>query len=116
MSASKAGAPPTVIATYRVQKAREKEFLELLGRHHPALLELGLVTPDPPVVYRAEEEDGAPTYFEIFTWASGDAPNIAHETPEVMAIWEPMGALVEERGGRPSLEFPHVERVEPPRA
>ena len=36
---------------------------------------------------------------------------LAHESPEVMAIWEPMGALCEERDGRPSMEVPHVERM-----
>lgn len=104
--------PTTVIATYRVQKAREKEFLELLERHHPTLVELGLATATPPTIYRHVDGAGAPTYFEIFTWAKADAANVAHETPEVMAIWEPMGALVEERDGRPKFEFPHVERVE----
>ena len=103
--------PPTVIAIYRAQKTREAEFRELLSRHHPTLLEVGLATPEPPVIYR-HEENGAPTYYEIFTWIDGNAPNVAHETPEVMALWEPMGELVEERGGLPKFEFPHVEKVQ----
>jgi len=32
-----------------------------------------------------------------------------HMSPEVMAVWEPMGALVEERDGRKAMEFPHVQ-------
>lgn len=102
--------PATVIATYRVRPDQEQRFLELLNRHHPALYGAGLVTADPPVVYK-NVEGGKPTYFEIFDWVDGDAPGIAHETPEVMAIWEPMGACVEERDGRPKFEFPHVERI-----
>ena len=31
---------------------------------------------------------------------------------EVMQVWEAMGALVEERDGKPMFEFPHVARVE----
>jgi hypothetical protein len=29
-----------------------------------------------------------------------------------MAIWEPMGALTESRGGRPAMEFPHVRPLD----
>jgi hypothetical protein len=29
-------------------------------------------------------------------WRDDEASNIAHQTPEIMAIWEPMGPLLEE--------------------
>jgi hypothetical protein len=32
----------------------------------------------------------------------------AHEHPEVLAIWEPMDTLCEQRNGKPNMEFPHV--------
>ena len=102
--------PATVIAIYRVQPDREAQVLEPLNRHHPTLHGAGLVTDEPPTVYKNVEK-GRPTYFEIFDWIDADAPRHAHETPEVMAIWEPMGACVEDRDGRPKFEFPHVERV-----
>ena len=35
--------------------------------------------------------------------------SVAHEHPEVMAIWEPMDKLTEQRDGRPNMEFPHVQ-------
>ncbi len=35
----------------------------------------------------------------------------AHQSPEVMAVWEAMGKHMEERLGRPAMEFPHVEPV-----
>ena len=35
----------------------------------------------------------------------------AHEHPDVLAIWEPMDPLLEERDGRTKWEFPHFERV-----
>ena len=106
--------PQTVIAIYRVRADQEDAFFELLKRHHPTLLELGLATEDPPVVYRGEERDPkGPIVFEIFSWKSADAPRVAHETPEVGQVWEAMGTMCEERGpGKPKFTFPHVERVE----
>ena len=97
----------TVMATYRVQSGKESEFEALLVRHWPTLSELGLVSEDPAQLYKGGEE-GAPVYYELFSWRSAEAVGVAHETPEVMAIWEPMGALVEEREGRPGMEFPHM--------
>jgi hypothetical protein len=47
---------------------------------------------------------------EIFTWVEGGFGQ-AHEHPDVLAIWEPMDPLLEERDGRPRWEFPHFERV-----
>jgi hypothetical protein len=49
---------------------------------------------------------------ELLTWKNAEAPNTAHELPEVMAVWEPMGMLCEKRDGRPPMEFPHVERIQ----
>ena len=101
----------TVICTYRVQRPREKDFLRLLRAHWPALRRLGLVTTEPSVAYRGEEERGHPFYVEIFTWKSARAVRGAHAHPEVAAIWEPMGTMCEPRGSRPAMEFPHVARV-----
>src|SRR5262249_48635156 len=42
---------------------------------------------------------------EIFDWKSAASAEVAHRSPEVMAIWEPMGALCE------AMEFPHFERI-----
>ena len=38
--------------------------------------------------------------------------NRAHEIPDVMAVWEPMGKLCEARDGRPAMEFPIVKPIE----
>ena len=100
--------PQTVIAIYRVQADKEEEFNGLLRKHYPALKAVGLVTDDEPVIYRGEERGGGPIVFEIFHWKNAEAPGIAHQLPEVMAVWEPMGALVEERDGKPKMQFPHV--------
>jgi hypothetical protein len=104
--------PTTAICLYRVQPAREDEFRELLRRHWPTLQRLGLATAERPQHFCGEEQDGGPIFVEIFRWASEAAADRAHEHPEVMAIWEPMGALTESRGGRPAMEFPHVRPLD----
>ena len=104
--------PPTAVCLYRVTPGRESDFTALLKRHWPTLQSLGLVTDDRPLHYRGAERDGRPLFVEIFTWKSDEASRIAHEHPEVMAIWEPMDRLTEGRAGRPNMEFPHVARVQ----
>lgn len=94
-----------VICTYRVRVAAEPEFRSLLARHSRALHELGFVTDDESIVLRRIDE---PTYVEIFTWVEGGFEQ-AHEHPDVLAIWEPMEPLLEDRGGQPKWEFPHYQ-------
>ena len=65
-----------------------------------------------PTVYVGAEHDGGPIVFEIFTWVDGRAAHTAHETPDVMRVWEAIGELCEERDGRPKFLFPHVQPVE----
>jgi hypothetical protein len=103
---------PTVICLYRVAAGNEAAFVELLERHWPTLHELGLVTDDPPLHYRGAEREGEPLFVEVFAWKSEDAAGLAHDHPDVMAIWEPMGKLTESRGGRPNMEFPHVQPIQ----
>jgi hypothetical protein len=98
----------TVICTYRVRAGAEAEFVELLGRHWRTLHELGFVTDEESLVFRSC--DGAPAYVEIFTWVEGGFGQ-AHDHPDVLAIWEPMEPLLEERDRLPRWEFPHFERV-----
>ncbi len=106
--------PQPVIAIYRVKPDQEDAFFALLRKHHPTLVELGLATDDPPVVYRGEvrDEEG-PIVFELFSWKDASSPNVAHQTPEVAKVWEAMGTMCAERNGRPKFMFPHVERVSP---
>jgi hypothetical protein len=99
----------TVICTYRVRADADDRFVELLRRHWHALHELGFVTDEESLVFRSLDGD-APTYVEIFTWVEGGFGQ-AHEHPDVLAIWEPMDPLLEDRDVRPRWEFPHFERV-----
>jgi hypothetical protein len=98
----------TVICTYRVRPAAEDEFTGLLSRHWRTLHDLGFVTDDESVVFRGLDE--GLTYVEIYTWVDGGFER-AHEHPDVIAIWEPMEPLLEDRDGRQKWEFPHYERV-----
>lgn len=101
-------AKETVICTYRVRADSETRFRELLGRHWRTLHDLGFVTEEESLVFKSMQ--GEPTYVEIFTWVEGGF-DLAHEHPDVLAIWEPMEPLLEERDGQPRWEFPHFERV-----
>lgn len=104
--------PLTVICRYVVKAGKEDEMVELLRRHWPALHELGLVTDEKPLIYRGlpsrkpgGEHGAASTFVEIFSWKSERSPQIAHETPGVMAVWEPMGGICE------NMDFPPFERL-----
>lgn len=98
----------TVICTYRVRPEAEESFLKLLSRHWHTLHDLGFVTDDESLVFRQLDE--RPTYVEIFTWVAGGF-ELAHDHPDVVAIWEPMEPLLEDRDGLQKWEFPHYERV-----
>lgn len=104
------------IWTYQVRPEAEERFLELLGKHWPTLNHLGFVTDEPPMIFRSSEPDQPLTYVEIMTWeAAGMRP--AHEHPDVIAIWEPIKALVEERVQQynvPGMSFPFYRRVQVP--
>ena len=101
----------TNICTYRVKAGAREEFLALLQKHWPTLHEHGLVTDTPALHFEAkvggkQHNESGTTFTEILSWKRADGPELAHHTPAVMAIWEPMGALVEEREGHPGMEFP----------
>lgn len=97
----------TVICTYRVRAEREDEFRVLLARHWDTLHDLGFVTEERSLVFRHLDE---PTFVEVFTWVEGGFEQ-AHEHPDVLAIWEPMDPLLEERHGQPKWDFPHYEQL-----
>ncbi|HEX2319958.1 MAG TPA: hypothetical protein VHJ18_13340 [Streptosporangiaceae bacterium] len=101
-------AKETVICTYRVRPEAEDDFVDLLERHWNTLHELGFVTDEESLVFRGT--DGGLTYVEIFTWVEGGFER-AHEHPDVIAIWEPMEPLLEERDGQPRWDFPQFQRV-----
>jgi hypothetical protein len=94
---------PTLVI-YRPKEGTEAQFLALLEKHWPALDRAGLVTKDRPKIWRATGKDGKTSFVEIFSWKDQSASDVAHQTPEVMAVWEPMGAI---------LEGMQINRIEP---
>lgn len=90
-----AGNPMRVLCIYRVRKGQEQEFQRLLEKHWPTLNSLGLTTAEPAAVLWCEDKMGKSFFAEQFAWKDGSAPETAHHTPAVMAVWEPMGALCE---------------------
>ncbi len=50
-------------------------------------------------------KDGKSRFVELFEWKDGEASDVAHRSPQVMSIWEPMGALAEQ------MEFIELERA-----
>ena len=101
------------ICTYKVKPGKEAEMERLLALHWPTLHKVGLVTDEKARVYRGlpskkpgGEHGAARTYVQILLWRDEKGPDLAHHDPNVMAVWEPMGAICEE------MEFPNFELIE----
>ena len=89
-------APVPTLVTYTPKPGKEKELLALIEKHWPALDKAGLVTKEKARVWRAHDKRKGHTYFvEFMTWKDGEASSLAHQLPEVMAVWEPMGPIME---------------------
>ncbi|MGH9322794.1 MAG: hypothetical protein ACRD21_16215 [Vicinamibacteria bacterium] len=95
--------PVRMLCIYRVKAGRETEFESLLEKHWPTLRSVGLASEKPARWYRGDGKDGKRRFVELFEWRDGQASDIAHQSPEVMSVWEPMGALAE------SMEFIELE-------
>ncbi len=100
------------ICTYKVKPGKEAEFEALLAKHWPTLHAAGLVTDEPARIYRGlasgkpgEKHGAQGTYVEIIVWKDQQSPGFAHQSPDVMSVWEPMGALCSE------MDFPAFEPV-----
>lgn len=90
-------APVTNIVTYVPKPGKEAELLALVKQHEPALRKVGLVTAEPFKVWKAFDiRKQRVQYIEYFVWKDGKSSDTAHQTPEVMAVWEPMGPVLEE--------------------
>ncbi|MBL8227934.1 MAG: hypothetical protein JNL98_05635 [Bryobacterales bacterium] len=99
--------PETVICTFRVIPGKLDDFRKLLTLHWPVLHKLGLIEDSPHLALEGIDKGVEGDVVEIFAWKSREAVEIAHQSPEVLAIWEPMGMLCEARNGKPPMEFPH---------
>ena len=89
--------PVRMLCTYRVKDGKEGDFLALLEKHWPTLRNFDLATDDPAQVFRSRTKKGKTVFVEMFSWRDAAAPDVAHQTPEVMLVWEPMLALADRR-------------------
>src|SRR5689334_20434300 len=81
--------PVTNLVTYVPKPGKEAELLALVKRHEPALRAAGLVTDEPFKLWKAFDIRKQRTSFvESFQWKTGTASDVAHQTPEVMSVWE----------------------------
>src|SRR5262250_1506793 len=83
--------PVTTLVIYRPKPGAERALEALVRKHLPVLR-----GPGQSSAFRAEDKRShAVSFVELFQWKDGSASDVAHQTPEVMAIWEPMGPLLE---------------------
>ena len=88
--------PVLTLVKYQPKPGSEARLLELVRQHWPTLRKLELATATPPQVYRSvDKRSGRPSIIEMFEWADETSSETAHQTPEVMAVWETMGPLLE---------------------
>lgn len=92
--------PVTVLVTYIPKKGKEAELGALVRKHAAALRGTGLITDDPVRAWRCVDKrdhgDAGEYFVETFAWKDETASDAAHQTPEVMAVWEPMGPVLEQ--------------------
>jgi len=85
-----------MLVSYYPKAGKERELLSLLQEHWPTFDRLGLVTAMQPQLWRAYDIRARREYFvEMFECKDGNSSDVAHQSPEVMAIWEPMGPLLD---------------------
>ena len=88
--------PVKTLVIYYPKKGKERQLSALIKKHWRTLHKLGLATNEPAVVYQAKDGHSNKTIFvEIFSWKDSKASSLAHSTPEVMAIWNPMMPILE---------------------
>jgi hypothetical protein len=85
------------LVIYRVKAGMEEKFLPILKQHGPALKKSGLITDQPVQTWSAKSiRKGTTVYVEMFQWKDDKASDDAHQSPEVMRVWEPMTPMLEE--------------------
>jgi hypothetical protein len=91
-----ASEPVSMLVIYKIKEGTEDRFLPLLQAHWPTLDRLGLVTDEPVRLWKAfDKRLDSVRFVETFQWKTAESSSIAHQTPEVMKVWEPMGEFLE---------------------
>jgi hypothetical protein len=92
-----------MLCIYRIKDGKEREFQSLLEAHWATLERAGLVSERPARWFKGDAKDGKRRFIELFEWKNDKSSDIAHHSPDVLSIWEPMGALAE------TMEFIRLE-------
>jgi hypothetical protein len=93
-TAAKSG-PVDVLCIYRVKPGKDADFKKVLAQHDPALKKAGLSGAKAPTIWQSASRDGKTVFIEMMQWKDGNSAAAAHQMPEVMAVWEPMGNFLE---------------------
>jgi hypothetical protein len=97
--------PVDVLCIYRVKSGMEAAFKKILAKHGPALKKAGLSSAKAPVIWQSMTRDRKTVFVEMMQWKDGGSAAAAHQMPEVMAVWEPMGNMTE------GMEFLDLESI-----
>jgi quinol monooxygenase YgiN len=71
------------IAAFRPHPGKEQDLLDVIADRLPLLRRLGLATDRPDILVRSREG----VIITISEWASHEAIDTAHKTPEVHELW-----------------------------
>ena len=98
--------PVLMLVKYMPKAGSEDRLLELVRQHWPTLRQLRLATSSPAQLFRAvDKRTGRSAIVEMFEWTDDSSSETAHQMPEVMAVWETMGPLLE------TMELARLERL-----
>ncbi|HEY5923699.1 MAG TPA: hypothetical protein VIV11_18585 [Kofleriaceae bacterium] len=88
------------LVIYRPKAGHHDQLKAILLSHGPVLAKSGLLPEGRPVqLYVANDlrrqGEAEPYFVEDFYWRDGKASDLAHQLPEIMAVWETMGPHLE---------------------
>jgi hypothetical protein len=96
-AAAEGSGPVSMLVRYTPRPGSEDALIALVRAHWPTLRKLGLATSTPPRLFRGvDKRTNRVSVFELFEWTDSSSSETAHQTPDVMAVWEPMGPLLED--------------------
>src|SRR5687767_10562946 len=88
--------PVTMLVSYYPKAGKANDLVRLLTQHWPTLHGLGLVVGEARLWQATDKRTGREFFVELLNWRNENASDLAHQTPEVMAVWETMGPLLED--------------------
>lgn len=92
--------PVSMLVTYIPKEGAEQQLQALVEKHGATLRKLGLITAEPVRLWKASDKrrhgESSHYFVELFQWRDEEASSLAHQLPEVMAIWEPMGPILQD--------------------